>query len=326
MKKTVISALLCSLLMSCAMFDRHKELNKLATTSSAPTKPNFDYGISGGDKWGLVQAFSNQGKTYVQFMDIARVNPTFLSDNGQELAHTVNGMYAVLEGDITSFVVVSDFGRAVIYKIGIPSAYVEGLKQSAKTTTNLNIPAQATAAIRAASKVEPNQPEFIKDTLFTVRELAKSQHATIVAFNQNSPSSSNSGQINKRIQSFAEVLAKPNQSLLHVYFDDMSNVFTPSDEVSEALIQASTMSDVVLLRGFTDAKANTTISKNLAFYRALNVKRYLLAHGVDKDKVKMKNTYQSSGGFIADNKISEGKSLNRRVDVYFSFRPNEITI
>lgn len=319
MKKTVISSLLCTLLISCTLTNQNQLQSKNSVNSNTQakqsTKPNFDFAITGGQNWGLVQAFTSKGKTYVQFMDISRVNPMFLSPTGDDIAHTVNGMYAVLDGEFNDFIVVSEFGRAVVYKIGLPTAYVNELKEITKIA--LTKPAKEDLVITDISV--PVKADITPEGFTSLRDFAKQQQSELLTFNENNVTGKSSG-IDGRLKSFDSILNKNDQVIVHVYFDDMATEFTPNEEMATALISGAKLSNMVLIRGFTDATKNTLIAKNLAFNRAVNVKKYLIANGLSKTKVKV--TQQAAGGFIAKNN-DEGKALNRRADVYFSINQIE---
>jgi len=79
-------------------------------------------------------------------------------------------------------------------------------------------------------------------------------------------------------------------------------------EVLPLAIQAQS----IYVRGRTDQSGDKELNKQIAISRAYEVKRIIVAGGVDADKVKI--SYCTTC-FIADNATIEGRRLNRRVDI-----------
>ena len=91
-----------------------------------------------------------------------------------------------------------------------------------------------------------------------------------------------------------------------------TRVTVPADSTA-ALISAARNAPLVLLRGRTDGATDTSAASRIAHQRAIAVRDYLVAAGVDPSRIR--TTHQPTGDHVADNNSAVSKGMNRRVEV-----------
>ena len=89
--------------------------------------------------------------------------------------------------------------------------------------------------------------------------------------------------------------------------------FNPTPEIREKLLSAAREGKTIEIRGRTDANQITPADTEIAIKRANNARLFLVNHDVAPGKIRV--TYLSAKGFIADNSTAAGKALNRRVEL-----------
>ena len=101
-------------------------------------------------------------------------------------------------------------------------------------------------------------------------------------------------------------------SIFTVHFDFASaHAVVPADRTT--LIADARAAPLVVLRGRTDGAADTPAESRIARERAATVRDYLVSAGVAPSRIRA--TYQPVGDRIADNAESNGRALNRRVEI-----------
>ena len=104
-----------------------------------------------------------------------------------------------------------------------------------------------------------------------------------------------------------------SNSVFTVRFDfGSTHVVVPAD-IAAALIADAKSAPLVLLRGRTDGATDTAAESRIARDRAVAVRDYLVAAGVDPARIRA--TYQPAGDHVADNGSATGRDLNRRVEI-----------
>lgn len=89
--------------------------------------------------------------------------------------------------------------------------------------------------------------------------------------------------------------------------------FNPSPEIRDKLLSAARQGKTIEIRGRTDADKINPADTGIAIMRANNARMFLVSHKVSSSKIRV--TYLSAKGFIADNSTATGKALNRRVEL-----------
>lgn len=98
---------------------------------------------------------------------------------------------------------------------------------------------------------------------------------------------------------------------VHFAFNS-TRVSIPSTEAA-ALVDESKAAPLVVLRGRTDGLSDSSAESRIAQARAIAVRDYLIAAGVDPTRIRA--THQPSGDHVADNRNPQGRQLNRRVEI-----------
>lgn len=121
-----------------------------------------------------------------------------------------------------------------------------------------------------------------------------------------------------RQQILAALQGAPGQqpkanSVFTVRFDfGSTRVVIPTD-VASILAEDAKASPLVMLRGRTDGTTEAPAESRIARERAIAVRDYLVAAGVDPSRIRA--TYQPIGDHEADNVSAGGRGLNRRVEI-----------
>ena len=113
------------------------------------------------------------------------------------------------------------------------------------------------------------------------------------------------------LASIQEKAAANSLRIVHFAFNS-TQVSIPTAEAS-ALVEEAKVAPLVLLRGRTDGTADSSAESRIAQARANAVRDYLVASGVDPNRIR--TTHQPSGDHLADNRNPQGRSLNRRVEI-----------
>jgi len=112
---------------------------------------------------------------------------------------------------------------------------------------------------------------------------------------------------------------KPDKVVLDgIYFKSGSAKIMPKsypvlDENVEKLKKVEKLPIIVV--GYTDNQGGTTANERLSLARANSVRKYFISHGIDASRVSALGRGESNP--IADNSTSEGRAMNRRIEIEF---------
>jgi len=105
----LILFLLISALPGCS-------LNSEAPIPEKVGRYDFGYRIALREKTRLIQVFDDGEKTYLQFLDLERLEAPKIYNNAERLSHERKGNFALLEGTFESLVVFAGKGRSLVLK------------------------------------------------------------------------------------------------------------------------------------------------------------------------------------------------------------------
>lgn len=105
---------------------------------------------------------------------------------------------------------------------------------------------------------------------------------------------------------------RPNR-LYQVRFAFGSTQAVVPPSIAGPLLHEVRSAPLVVLRGRTDGTADNGLDARIARMRAVAVRDYLTAAGVNPARIR--TTYQPTGDTVADNATSEGRAANRRVEI-----------
>jgi outer membrane protein OmpA-like peptidoglycan-associated protein len=117
-----------------------------------------------------------------------------------------------------------------------------------------------------------------------------------------------------RQQLLASMQEKAMTNRVHtVHFAFNSARVSISATEAAALVDEAKASPLVVLRGRTDGRSDSSAESRIAQARANAVRDYLIAAGVDPTRIRA--THQPSGDHVADNRSPQGRHRNRRVEI-----------
>lgn len=120
-------------------------------------------------------------------------------------------------------------------------------------------------------------------------------------------------QMRARLDGAQANLAAASGAVLMVHFKPYQTDFQPSAEVAALLVDAATHAETVKIRGRTDSFSPGSLDGKIAQARANSARLFLLGHGVDPEKIKVSSL--AAGDRVAPNSTTEGRDVNRRVEV-----------
>ena len=97
-------------------------------------------------------------------------------------------------------------------------------------------------------------------------------------------------------------------------FPRNSTAFNPGSEIATVLIQSAKTADHINIGGHTDAQVAGPRDAKIALGRTLAARNFLVNNEVLAEKINVFS--QADGRFIAPN-ITNGRALNRRVEIEF---------
>ncbi|MBW4049211.1 MAG: OmpA family protein [Proteobacteria bacterium] len=98
-----------------------------------------------------------------------------------------------------------------------------------------------------------------------------------------------------------------------------ANLYPALNELANGLMQNPTESVQIL--GFTDNTGSDAINYPLSENRALSVKNYLVSRGVPPQRIATQGMGPQNP--VASNQTEEGRALNRRVEIYVAYPPQQ---
>ena len=116
-----------------------------------------------------------------------------------------------------------------------------------------------------------------------------------------------------RLDEIEARLSTVSAALVQVTFPKNGTAFKPSPAIFPTLIASAKAADQINIRGRTDSRGAGPIDVKVALGRAMSAKSYLVAHGVDGNKIKVQS--QGAGDYAAPNMTKAGRALNRRVEI-----------
>jgi outer membrane protein OmpA-like peptidoglycan-associated protein len=284
---------------------------------AVPNGYNFAYVAPQGADIGLVQAFDDGARTYLQFAGVPR-NLNVRSQNAERpLAFRADNSYVTLDGVYSNLVVTREKHSTTIRNESADSeapmaasAPYPSLTQSSATDSAVADPAMADRSLASVG----------------VPESIQTMHSSLRVAELNSEIT----QLRERIEALQNQLDKARCSersgiayfrftgivpRLVLQFDDNSAEARLDDDVLAPLGAAARAANRIYLHGHTDAYVASDAGTDLAIRRAVAVRQLLLSQEVAPARVRL--FYRGAGNFISNNSTPEGKAMNRRVEIEF---------
>lgn len=247
--------------------------------------------------------------------------PGFLAvrdENGVSVDYERVGQYYRLNRRLDNFTVWVN-GRSVTFtavKEPKPIAATSTAPAAAPVAAQYSPPPVALSPVRLASADQ--QPREGDAELHTLLKLAQSQLEAIkkeITAAGNNPTATGAElfAVQARLDEIEARLSTASAVLVQVTFPTNGTAFKPSPAVSTTLIASAKAADQINIRGRTDSRGAGPIDEKVALGRAMSAKSYLVAHGVDGNKIKVQS--QGAGDYAAPNMTKAGRALNRRVEI-----------
>ena len=161
-------------------------------------------------------------------------------------------------------------------------------------------PREGDAELHALLKLSQSQLEAIKNEITAAGNNPTATGAELFA-------------VQARLDEIEARLSTASAALVQVAFPTNGTTFKPSPAVVPTLVASAKAADQINIRGRTDSRGAGPIDEKIALGRAMSAKRYLVAHGVDGNKIKVQS--QGAGDYAAPNMTKAGRALNRRVEI-----------
>lgn len=244
-------------------------------------------------------------------------DPFFLSvrdSNGVSVAFEKLGRYYRLARRLDTFTAQAN-GQSVTFSAAVVTRVF---------SASLADPAPALVHTRSEpvmdSTTEPVLAKLADTDVAALLTLSETQinevrHAIDAAQNNPHATSAEYAAVNARLDEIQARLVTAAAAIVNVSFPSGSTTFKPSAEVAKVLIGSAKAADRVIVHGHTDARMAGPMDPRIALGRALAARKFLMANGVNDDKIKV--FAQADGDFAAPNATKEGRALNRRVEVEF---------
>lgn len=124
--------------------------------------------------------------------------------------------------------------------------------------------------------------------------------------------------LNARLDRIEAQIAKAGTVVVRIQFDSAETNVDPDSALFRALVPAAKVADRVNVRGRTDAQVAGANDLNVAIGRALAARKALIDRGVDAAKINV--FFLAAGDFVAPSSTTEGRALNRRVEIELVYR------
>lgn len=282
-------------------------LSGLFGCGSQPIQPTvplaFNYKTDNAIATGIVQVFELNGNTVVQLRDIASKPVAIFDANNAEIGYTVFGQNVVLPGVHAAFRVVSGAATSTVAKVDGTGSQPgdDGLRQNAMiASTN---PAKQTRY----EDMDDNQMRL--EVARISREIAAVKK--LLAGAKGSDDTVRTAQVEPAVKSEWG----PTETI-RVSFRNNSDVFEPTPEMRDLIINSAKRASLVSVRGYTDSPIPNPSAAALAKSRAISARNFLMTHGVSAQKISL--GFEPAGKFVANNKTKDGKEANRRVEIKIS--------
>jgi outer membrane protein OmpA-like peptidoglycan-associated protein len=287
-----------------------------------PLGHNFSYSTEDREKVSLVQVFDDGTNTFLQFKETPSPDIQIRRDIGEErITYTPEERYLVLHGVYDRLRITAADNSATVINQTISVAPARDNSMIDSTVPTQNPPWSVNAFPAGNLNIVPR---LIRAPAVGIPESLQTMNAKlrVVGLIQEIAS------LEDRTRSLVEQIEKLHVSErgTHLYvrsvggfprlvvkFDDHSTEVQVDDAILENLGQAARAANRIYLHGHTDAFVASEAGTELAIQRAVEVRRLLISLKTEPQRIRM--FYRGAGDFVANNSTSEGKGLNRRVEI-----------
>lgn len=230
----------------------------------------------------IVQVYDLDGKTIVQLKNAQSLKIEVLNDFNKPLNYQIIGENIVLDSIQSSFTVTTQAGAAHIVNTVLA-------KENNSTSNGDKLPAVGSVGSQAESE------QTLRDEIAQIKGEIASLKAQLAVASSN----------------VTAPAKEPNKII--VPFRDNSTTFSLNTEQQQKLLELAKNASEISIKGYTDSTINNAHSASLAERRAKSAETFLVQKGINRQMISL--GYFAAGGFIADNKLADGRAKNRRVEI-----------
>ena len=263
---------------------------------------NYSYHIENGNSDEIVQIFTLNGETVIQFRELRQPYPKILDMQSKELPFQVIGYSYVLTGIHPQFRIVSERGEALITLNSNMKSQDAGVSEDIiKDSVSPENHSERNNNNRAGNEISD-----VKETLAGLHtELAQLKQQLNMFLEQEAANESVS-QSNVTIH---------DMKMVRYSFTDGGSTFTPADAIRDKLADFGKHASDITVTGYTYANRASARYQKLARMRAESARNYLVSIGIPAEKIRVNSI--PAGHFVTENKTDAGKQKNRRVEIVF---------
>lgn len=267
-----------------------------------PQRVSPDYTATGTAD---VRAYA-QGKNTVLEFDGAPMFVSIRDENGETVDYEKIGKYFRINRRLDNFTVWVN-GRSTTFTAIMTTRVFSATKPQ---------PAAATEPVKLAvmEVKETANDNALRELLKTAeKQLADARNILEKCGKNPNATGAELFAVSQRLDEIEARLTTASAAMVSVTFPTTGTSFKPSKEVAKRLIESAKAADRINIEGHTDSRVAGAMDAKIAAGRANAARKFLVANGVQPEKIKVSSMAQ--GGFVAPNITKEGRALNRRVDI-----------
>ena len=257
----------------------------------------YTYRLLTPDDTGLRQVFDDGRNTYVQFTSATIPTGLMLFDeNGKAVPFTRYGQTAVL----------NSLHQGLLIRTATKNSYAQPTSPGRIAQVQAAKPGQPVPTTHLPAELAAARAQ-IREAQGRLRGLA----AKIDKASRGEPSASVT-QLSAEIDELQTQIAGITATMVRARFEPGSTALVLSASTRQAILAAAKLAQKIEIRGRTDATGTLKGNSQIAFLRAVNTRKMLVAGGITPAKLR---TTFSHGDYIAPNTTAAGRAQNRRVEM-----------
>jgi len=276
----------------------------------APHQASRDYEAV-GDSTGI-QPYVYGKRTLIKFEQGKSFTPSIKDKQGATVNYKVHNGYYVLDRKLDTFT-LSGSGHSV--RFSLTPTKVEDLTESTTVEADENEDEFQKADVAPESDQIQQKKITTSDPIYAIMYAQMLEQRKLLGIASDSPKYTGEElfQVNSKLDDIEYKIMKGNRAIIHVYFPFNNTVFSPQQDLVDALLPLAKDAARINLYGRTDSKIADNGNKIIANGRSLAAKDFFLQNGISEDIIQ--TSWRASGDFIAPSAMEEGRKLNRRVTI-----------
>lgn len=234
----------------------------------------FDYNMTESTN-GVIRAFDDGRKTIIQFVDIQKAKPRFVTDKGDPVDYDVQGQYAVLPMIVPRFTVSTTAGTATFNYVGTKKEQPPA-DEKPSGTADKAVGWTEPANMAAANPVPASAPTDTKDEaaeLERVKTLLEQSKQELASVNQElqaarvARTAVGHAAIEKRLSGVEAKVTEVMATTMQVQFPSSGKAFEPNAKAAIELLAAASAADKIMVTATYAAVNNLCrVSMTIKFF------------------------------------------------------------